>query len=157
MISVPSRREAWEVYPFEVYYPDDPTRLCRLKAGQSLVWSNVQLIWGVLAAAACLVILSILLAQPSASCLCFYQPDVCISHQPIMHFHAVTHFMLKHTGVGYLYISVLCKLWIGQSWDTFGYFGFRCTLYFDIGKQAFSCTYSTRAFKLSRRTAPLTN
>ena len=25
------------MYPFEVYYPDDPTRLCRPKAGQSLV------------------------------------------------------------------------------------------------------------------------
>ena len=37
VISVPSRREAGEVYPLEVYYPDDPTRLCRLKAGQSLV------------------------------------------------------------------------------------------------------------------------
>ena len=37
VISVPSRNEAWEVYPLEMYYPDDPTRLCRPKAGQSLV------------------------------------------------------------------------------------------------------------------------
>ena len=40
VISVPSRSEAWEVYPLEVYYPDDPTRLCRPKAGQSLVWEK---------------------------------------------------------------------------------------------------------------------
>ena len=37
VVSVPSQRKAWEVYPLEVYYPDDPTRLCRPKAGQSLV------------------------------------------------------------------------------------------------------------------------
>ena len=37
VISVPSRNEAWEVYPLEMYYPDNPTRLCRPKAGQSLV------------------------------------------------------------------------------------------------------------------------
>ena len=37
LISVPFQREAWEVYPLEVYYPDDTTRLCRPKAGQSLV------------------------------------------------------------------------------------------------------------------------
>ena len=36
VISVPSRNEAWEVYPLEMHYPDDPTRLCRPKAGQSL-------------------------------------------------------------------------------------------------------------------------
>ena len=36
VVSVPSQRKAWEVYPLEVYYPDDPTRLCRPKAGQSL-------------------------------------------------------------------------------------------------------------------------
>ena len=35
VVSVPSQRKAWEVYPLEVYYPDDPTRLCRPKAGQS--------------------------------------------------------------------------------------------------------------------------
>ena len=30
------------MYPLEVYYPDDPTRLCRPKAGQSLVeWKAV--------------------------------------------------------------------------------------------------------------------
>ena len=40
VVSVPSQRKAWEVYPLEVYYPDDPTRLCRPKAGQSLVFSN---------------------------------------------------------------------------------------------------------------------
>ena len=40
VISVPSRNEAWEVYPLEMYYPDDPTRLCRPKAGQSLVLSK---------------------------------------------------------------------------------------------------------------------
>ena len=37
VVSVPSQRKAWEVYLLEVYYPDDPTRLCRPKAGQSLV------------------------------------------------------------------------------------------------------------------------
>ena len=37
VVSVPSQRKAWEVYPLEVYYPDDPTRLCRPKAGQSQV------------------------------------------------------------------------------------------------------------------------
>ena len=37
VISVPSRH----VYPLEVYYPDDPTRLCRPKAGQSLVSQKV--------------------------------------------------------------------------------------------------------------------
>ena len=36
VISVPSWREAWEVYPLEVYSPDDPTRICR-PIGQSLV------------------------------------------------------------------------------------------------------------------------
>ena len=36
VVSVPSQRKAWEVYLLEVYYPDDPTRLCRPKAGQSL-------------------------------------------------------------------------------------------------------------------------
>ena len=41
VVSVPSQRKAWEVYPLEVYYPDDPTRLCRPKAGQSLVIENV--------------------------------------------------------------------------------------------------------------------
>ena len=40
VVSVPSQRKAWEVYPLEVYYPDDPTRLCRPKAGQSLVRIN---------------------------------------------------------------------------------------------------------------------
>ena len=40
VVSVPSQRKAWEVYPLEVYYPDDPTRLCRPKAGQSLVSIN---------------------------------------------------------------------------------------------------------------------
>ena len=40
VVSVPSQRKAWEVYPLEVYYPDDPTKLCRPKAGQSLVYSN---------------------------------------------------------------------------------------------------------------------
>ena len=38
VVSVPSQRKAWEVYLLEVYYPDDPTRLCRPKAGQSLVF-----------------------------------------------------------------------------------------------------------------------
>ena len=28
------------MYPLEVYYPDDPTRLCRPKAGQSLVFET---------------------------------------------------------------------------------------------------------------------
>ena len=42
VVSVPSQRKAWEVYPLEVYYPDDPTRLCRPKAGQSLVKINAQ-------------------------------------------------------------------------------------------------------------------
>ena len=41
VISVPSRNEAWEVYPLEMYYPDDPTRLCRPKAGQSLVEKKI--------------------------------------------------------------------------------------------------------------------
>ena len=41
VVSVPSQRKAWEVYPLEVYYPDDPTRLCRPKAGQSLVKQNI--------------------------------------------------------------------------------------------------------------------
>ena len=40
VVSVPSQRKAWEVYPLEVYYPDDPTRLCRPKAGQSLVYQK---------------------------------------------------------------------------------------------------------------------
>ena len=40
VVSVPSQRKAWEVYLLEVYYPDDPTRLCRPKAGQSLVLSK---------------------------------------------------------------------------------------------------------------------
>ena len=42
VMSVPSRHEAWEMYPLEVYYPDDPTRLCRPKAGQSLVYLKFQ-------------------------------------------------------------------------------------------------------------------
>ena len=49
VISVPSRNEAWEVYPLEVYYPDDPTRLCRPKAGQSLVLQRdcvTKYVWG---------------------------------------------------------------------------------------------------------------
>ena len=46
VVSVPSQRKAWEVYPLEVYYPDDPTRLCRPKAGQSLVWINEKVIEG---------------------------------------------------------------------------------------------------------------
>ena len=29
------------MYPLEVYQPDDPTRLCRPKAGQSLVTLNI--------------------------------------------------------------------------------------------------------------------
>ena len=44
VVSVPSQRKAWEVYPLEVYYPDDPTRLCRPKAGQSLFSQNPE-IW----------------------------------------------------------------------------------------------------------------
>ena len=44
VVSVPSQRKAWEVYLLEVYYPDDPTRLCRPKAGQSLYqkWSKIK-------------------------------------------------------------------------------------------------------------------
>ena len=45
VVSVPSQRKAWEVYLLEVYYPDDPTRLCRPKAGQSLYVQNVQEQW----------------------------------------------------------------------------------------------------------------
>ena len=42
VVSVPSQRKAWEVYPLEVFYPDDPTRLCRPKAGQSLYTKYMQ-------------------------------------------------------------------------------------------------------------------
>ena len=44
VVSVPSQRKAWEGYLLEVYYPDDPTRLCRPKAGQSpgqINWSQL--------------------------------------------------------------------------------------------------------------------
>ena len=34
-------KKCQEVYPLKVYYPDDPTRLCRPKAGQSLVTTKV--------------------------------------------------------------------------------------------------------------------
>ena len=56
------------------------------------------LIWGVLAAGAtCLVILSILIVQPSASILNFYQPDFSISH-PITH----SLYATRHRG-GWIY------------------------------------------------------
>ena len=45
VVSVPSQRKAWEVYLLEVYYPDDPTRLCRPKAGQSLVTQTFERVW----------------------------------------------------------------------------------------------------------------
>ena len=38
VVSVPSQRKAWEVYPLEVYYPDD--RAQPAEGGLSLVLEN---------------------------------------------------------------------------------------------------------------------